>query len=376
MQPATHVREIPKNPYRETRIRTGTLRYDLTSEAYRSLPITFRREATELIPGLSPARVVGDPAVRALVAEEYQNGISGDHIALVPGAKYGLRVILEAIVNPGDSVLVPDPGYPVYNHLVHLCRGVPKPYPLVHENHFQISRSTLRSLIEPNTRCMIVNSPHLPTGTICTRRTLEDIAAIACEYDLAVISDEVLKTLSASEVPSIATLPGMRERTVMVESISKRFFLAEWRVGWLVLPPTLIEPVWYILANGAPLATEAQAVLATLLAWERKGDSWVWKFRETLAKKRHEAFTALSMIPSFFCVEPSAGNWLFPRVSQRLQSSIFIQQLMEHKIGVLPGGIFGAGGKEHIAISCAMKEELLAQSMIALESACRIINPA
>lgn len=377
MQVAAHIRKIPQNPYRGIRSHAATLAYDFTHEESRVLPESICEEARRVIKNLSRAQVAGDPSVRELVAQTYPHEISVERVALVPGAKYGLRITLESIVNPGDEVLVPDPGYPLYTNLVHLVRGVPRPYPLTQVNKFQISYETLLPLITPNTKAIILNSPALPMGTVFSPGTLEIVADVARKYDLAVISDEVLKTLSEITAASIALLPEMSQRTVVVESISKRFLLAQWRAGWLILPPELIKPVGYILANGASLPQDTQAVLAILLQHEHNKDSWVWGPRAELVEKRDKALSVISRTPLFSCVKPVAGNWLFPYIVRRFDGATLTETLAKEKrIGVFPGMIFGMHGKQHIAISYAQREEVLERGLTALEKICEILDSA
>ncbi len=369
MQAARHLARIPKNPYRETRICTATLKHDLTTEESRVVPERFLEEACKFLETFSPRWVFGDPALRNFIAEEYPQEVSGERIALVSGAKYGLRIALEAIVDPGDEVLVPDPGYPVYARLVHLCRGVPKTYQLTRKNHFQISSDTFTALITPKTRAILLNSPALPMGTVLSRESLERVAEAAHRHNLVIVSDEVLRAVSETPAFSIATLPGMKERTIVVESISKRFSLSQWRIGWLVIPPQLLDPIWYILANGAPLATAAQAVLMVLLQHERGQDPWVRELRTELVEKRQKAFRVLSQTPLFSCVLPRAGNWLFPYINEPVDGTLLTERLAEKGVGVLPGSIFGPAGNQHIAISCAQEKGIFENNIAAMQKA-------
>ena len=154
-----------------------------------------------------------------------------------------------ALVDPGDEVLYPDPGFPIYESMVRFVGATAVPMPLREERRFRFDPDEFRSLVTSKTRLIIVNSPHNPTGGVLTRADLEAIADVARERDIVVLSDEIYGRLSISEHISIATLPGMLERTIILDGWSKTWAMTGWRLGFGVYPPELIPHVERLVSN-------------------------------------------------------------------------------------------------------------------------------
>lgn len=372
MKPSNRFLDSPENPYHSLKNslknRFRNLKADLTTELSHQIPGAIETKICRRARQIS-SRSLGDEAVRKLTAQEY-GWASHENIALVPGARYALRVALETILNNGDEVLIPDPGYPGYRNIIHLAQGVARPYELLFENSFDIQPEVLESLINPRTRVIIVNSPALPTGSTLPEASVQTLSQIAERHDLFMISDEVLHVPSQTKAPSILIPPRLQERTVVINSVSKRFFLHQWRIGWLLAPPCLREAISYILANGAMLSPLEQAALAVFFEYERQGDPWLLNKRKALLRKRDRAFDFIERMPLLSCIKPQAGNWFFPKIVSNADGDSLALHLANQDVGVLAGSIFGPSAKQHIAFSCDQKEEVLYEKLQNFKKAC------
>ncbi|HSM34193.1 MAG TPA: aminotransferase class I/II-fold pyridoxal phosphate-dependent enzyme, partial [Anaerolineae bacterium] len=188
---------------------------------------------------------LGVPAFREAIAADLgrRHGVevSPERVVVTPGAKPVMSFALMALVEPGDEVILPDPGFPIYESMTRFMGATPVPIPLRMDHEFRLDLDELRALVSPRTRMLIINSPHNPTGAVLTRHDLEGIAAIAMANDLVVLADEIYgRQVDEGEHHSILAIEGMAERTIVLDGLSKTYAMTGWRLGWGILPPPLV----------------------------------------------------------------------------------------------------------------------------------------
>src|SRR3989449_842935 len=304
----------------------------------------------------------GLPALRdAIAASLAWRGVraSAENVVVVPGAKPMVFYALLAVLEAGDEVLVPDPGFPIYPSVVRFAGAVPVRYPLDAEGGLDAER--LASLIGPRTRALVVNLPGNPTGGVVTTDDLLAIADLALRHDLVVISDEVYGRIRydrGGRADSIAALPGMPDRTVIVDSFSKAYAMTGWRLGFGVLPAPLVERVTTLVVNGTS-CTPPFVQLAGLAALTGPQDT-VTAAVSRLERRRDWLVGGLNGLPRVRCARPGGAVHAFPDVRQvEERAGLSTRQLAarlleEHGVAVLPGTDFGPGGAGHLRLSFAV----------------------
>jgi len=171
-------------------------------------------------------------------------------VVVTPGAKPVLAYALTTLVDPGDEVIVPDPGFPIYASMVRVLGGVPVPIPLRAGLEHRLDLDELRALVSPRTRMLILNSPNNPTGGMLTRSDLEGVASIALANDLVVLTDEIYSRLiHEGENHSLLQIEGMAQRTIVLDGLSKTYAMTGWRLGWRIVPAPLVEPFERLIIN-------------------------------------------------------------------------------------------------------------------------------
>jgi len=301
----------------------------------------------------------GLPALRDAIATSLAwrgvRGSAADNVVVVPGAKPMIFYALLAVLEPGDEVLVPDPGFPIYPSVVRFAGAVPVSY-----SGLDVAR--LAALITPRTRALVLNLPANPTGVVATPDTLSAIAALAQRHDLTVISDEVYGRIRYDRrADSIAALPGMLERTVIVDSFSKTYSMTGWRLGFGVLPSALVERVTKLVVNGTS-CTPPFVQLAGLAALTGSQDC-VAAAVERYERRRDWLVDALNGLPGVHCTRPGGAFYAFPDVRKieartGLSTEQLAARLLEaHGVAVLPGTAFGPGGAGHLRLSFATADD-------------------
>lgn len=281
--------------------------------------------------------------------------ISPDEVVIVPGAKPVLTYTMMACINPGDEVIYPNPGFPIYESLIRFCEGIPVPVPIEEiGDNFTIDIDKLTALISPKTKMLILNSPHNPTGGIISESELKQIAELCIENDILVLSDEVYNKIYYDTIPmSIISFPGMKERTVIVDGFSKTFSMTGWRLGYGIMPKELAENITRLVinANSCTPPFIQMAGIEALLNCQEETQVMVKEF----AKRREVLVNGLNSIPGFYCHKPKGAFYAFPNVSETgIESSKLAYDLLE-KAGVatLDGGSFGKYGKNYLRLSYA-----------------------
>jgi len=303
----------------------------------------------------------GLPALRdAIAASLAWRGVRGpgaEHIVVVPGAKPMVFYALLAVLEAGDEVLVPDPGFPIYPSVVRFAGAVPVRYPL--DDLGGLDAERLAPLIGPRTRALVVNLPGNPTGGVATTHALHAIAELALRHDLVVISDEVYGRIRYDgRSDSIAALPGLLERTIIVDSFSKAYNMTGWRLGFGVLPATLVERVTTLVVNGTS-CTPPFVQLAGLAALTGPQDA-VTATVARLERRRDWLVDGLNGLPGIRCPRPVGAFYAYPDVRQVEERAglstreLAARLLEEYGVAVLPGTDFGPGGAGHLRLSFAV----------------------
>lgn len=308
-------------------------------------------------PGIAPLR-------EAIADDLRGRGVALDPGAVVvtPGAKPALTYTLLALVDEGDEVLVPDPGFPIYPSAVRFAGGTPVRYPA------DADPEALAACIGPRTRVLILNSPLNPTGLVLGAERLAAIAELALRHDLWVVSDEIYGRIAYGEaVRSIAALPEMRDRTVVVDGFSKAYAMTGWRLGYAALPAPVAGRVERIVVN-THSCTNAPAQHAGVAALRGPQDA-VQAMVAELARRRKLALAGLAEVPGLGCRPPEGAFYLFPDVTPLARqvpggaARIADRLLEEAGVAVLPGTAFGPGGASHLRLCFAVAPERLALAL-------------
>jgi aspartate/methionine/tyrosine aminotransferase len=291
--------------------------------------------------------------------------VTPDRVFVTVGGKGVMLYAILGIVDPGDEVIVPDPGYPIYESLVRFVGGTPVAIPIRMANDFRLDVDELASLITPRTRMLVVNSPANPTGGVLTRTDLERIAELAIRHDLAVLADEIYSRIlyDGTEHVSIASLPGMAERTIVLDGFSKTYAMTGWRLGYAIVPPTLVQTYSQLIINTiscAPTFAQLGAVEA-LTGPQGDVDAMVVEFRA----RRDLVVDGLNAIAGVSCLRPTGAFYAFPDIAGTGLTGADLAERLLHDAGVcvLAGTAFGGVGTDHIRISYANSRENLSLAL-------------
>jgi aminotransferase len=281
------------------------------------------------------------------------------------GVSEAIDLALRAILNPGDEVLYHEPCYVSYGPSVVLARGVARPIPTRAADHFVLRAEALERAVTPRSKVLMLNFPNNPTGATMPAEELERIAAVCVKRDLTVLSDEIYSELTydATPRPSMAALPGMRERTILLHGVSKAYAMTGWRIGFACAPQPVIEAMMKI-HQYAILCAPIMGQEAAIEALERGEQSMLAMRREYELRRNFivRAFNDLGLE----CFKPRGAFYVFPRISSTgLTSREFsLQLLREKKVAVVPGTAFGPSGEGHVRCSYATA---LGQIKVAVE---------
>ncbi len=275
-------------------------------------------------------------------------------VVIGPGAKPALFFPTLALVEPGDEVIYPDPGFPTYPAMIKAAGGVPVPVPLHEEQDFSFDLQALDRLISDRTRMIVLNSPGNPTGGVMPVEALEHIARAAQEHDLWVLSDEIYARLVyEAPAPSIAALPGMSARTVICDGFSKTYAMTGWRLGFGIMPEALAERVELLLTHsiGCTASFTQYAGLEALAGPQDEAGAMLEAYRA----RREALVCGLNAIPGVHCRMPQGAFYAFPNVTAFGQPSAWLADylLEEAGVAVLPGTAFGAQGEGYLRLCFA-----------------------
>jgi aspartate aminotransferase len=300
----------------------------------------------------------GLPELRQAVSAYLQQwrGLDIDpaRVVITPGGKPIMFFAILALVNPGDEVIYPDPGFPIYESMARFVGGVPVPMPLREERRFRFDPDEFRSLVTDRTRLIIVNSPHNPTGGVLTHADLQVIANVARERDIVVLSDEIYsRLLYSGQHASIAACEGMLDRTIILDGWSKTWAMTGWRLGFGVFPPELVPHVERLISNSVS-CTASYAQHAASVALEGPQDS-VARMLEEFTERRAVIVAGLNALPGVRCLVPDGAFYAFPNITGTGFSSRELADRMLQEAGVacLSGTAFGQYGEGFVRFSYA-----------------------
>ena len=280
-----------------------------------------------------------------------------EHIIVTVGASEGIDLAMRAVCEPGDEILVPDPGYVSYVPAVQLSGAVPVPVRCVQENGFIFTPEALEAAVTPKTKALILPYPNNPTGGIMTKEQLEAIVPVIEKHDLLVISDEIYAELTyGGKHVSVASLPGLKERTVLINGFSKAFAMTGWRIGFICAPPEIDDALFKIhqyVIMCAPTASQ-YAALEGLKDGFTDNFAVVESMRDEYDKRRRfmvDFFNGCGLS----CFEPRGAFYVYPSVrATGLTGNAFANELLRaEKVAVVPGDAFGEAGEYHVRCSYA-----------------------
>lgn len=322
-----------------------------------------------------PAPMKGITPLLEAIAEKLaaDNGIivkPGSDIVVTPGGKWALFLALSAILNPGDEVLYLEPVWVSYPPMIVLAGGTPVAVTLPAGDNFTITADRLREKITPRTKALMVNSPNNPTGRVMTQDELDAIVSVAVEHDLYVISDEIYETIifDGRKHLSPAAAPGMAERTLTINGLSKSHAMTGWRLGWLAGPTPIMKLATQM--NSQTVSSAANFTMHAAVAALRGPKDTTQTMRDEYRQRRDFMVPALNAIPGVECQDIEGAFYLFPRFPNSSRTSAELAEALIEKAGIasVPGAAFGKSGEGHVrfTIATAMKDLEKAVAKLAL----------
>jgi len=314
----------------------------------------------------------GLPELREKIVENFENEyklqIDPSNVIVTVGGMEALFLSLTCMINPGDEVIILAPYYVNYKQMVSMCSGVPVIVNTKEENGFAVSTEMLEKVITDKTVAIIINTPCNPTGAVLGKNSLEAIATLARKYDFAVISDEVYRCLIYDDAKhqSIASLPEMTERTVVIDSFSKRFAMTGYRVGYAIAPADFTAAMIKLQENVAACAA-LPSQYAGIAAFEQCVDDTFIK--DEFQKRRDYLYTAINNIKGLSCIKPAATFYLFVNIKDTgLDALTFAYKLLENQhVAVVPGIAYGEEYKDYVRIAYTMKIDVLKEAINRIE---------
>jgi|SRR6516225_7604866 aspartate aminotransferase len=318
----------------------------------------------------------GIPPLRSAIADYLRRTrrleVTADQVLVAPGCKMALALAMMALVEPGDEVLFPDPGFPIYPSFTRGLGAKPLPFLLREKNRFQPDVAEIAAKVTPKTRLLVFNSPGNPTGTVFSEKTLAHIAELARKHDLWVISDEVYaRILFSGEYKSIWALPGMPERTVIIDGFSKSFAMTGWRLGYAIAQTNVINALDLLVMNTFTCTAEFTQVAA--IEALRDPTSAVPSMVEEYRKRRDLFVARLNQIPGFRCQVPDGAFYAWVNIEDTGRPAEEVQQLLLEEAGVagIAGAAFGAEGKNYLRFSLVNAPHLLEEALDRIERVAR-----
>ena len=311
--------------------------------------------------------------LRDAVARSYEpDGIKYDpetEIAITSGGMQALNLIFQATVDDGDEVIVSDPCFPNYVEQIKACGGRPVRVPVYEDDGFVFNIENLRKAVTGKTKMIVINTPCNPTGGVISKSVLKQIADLAVEKDLWILSDEVYKHFNYTEVktPTIASIGGMKNRTAIVNSFSKAYAMTGWRVGYVLGPEDLVSAV-IKFQEGQVSSVNSSAQFGALEALEGTQEP-LHEMIGIYKKRRDILIDGLNSIEKISCVEPSGAFYAFANITETgLSSWEFAEKLLnKEKVVVVPGAGFGEAGEGFIRLAYAISERDIKEGVIRIK---------
>jgi len=306
--------------------------------------------------------------LREAIVEEIKNTrgltIKPENVVVTPGGKPVMFFSILALVNEGEEVIYPNPGFPIYESIINFIGAKPVPIMLREENQFRLDVDELKSLVTPKTRLIIINSPHNPTGSMLDYDDVKQIAELAVKHDIYILSDEIYsRTTYDAKHYSILTFPGMPERTVLLDGFSKTYAMTGWRLGYGVMPEDLAAQVAKLQTN-CNSCTASFSQIAGVEAL-RGDQSEVKRMVAEFRRRRDVIVNGLNKIRGFSCLMPEGAFYVFPNVKKLgLKSAELADRLLnEAGVAALSGTSFGAYGEGYLRFSYANSIENIEKAL-------------
>jgi aspartate aminotransferase len=300
----------------------------------------------------------GYPELRNIIADHVSKTrgikVTGDHVCVVPGGKPIIFFPLLALLEPGDEVIYPNPGFPIYESMIQFLGATPVPIPLVESRGFSLDLDLLKSKLNSKTKLLILNSPQNPTGGVIPEEDIAAIAEMVRDMDTLVLSDEIYSRIYFGKPPvSISTYPGMLEKTIILDGFSKIYSMTGWRLGYGVMPLWLVDAVNKLMVNcnSCTASFTQRAGIAALTGPQDAPEAMVAEFH-----KRRDAFCeGLNQLKGFRCQKPEGAFYAFPNITGTGMTSRRLADALLNEAGVacLSGTSFGAHGEGYLRFSYA-----------------------
>lgn len=290
--------------------------------------------------------------------------IEPGRVLVTPGAKPFLFFGVLATCDPGDEVIYPNPGFPIYESVIRWSGATPVPLPITEDRGFAFTAQDVADRLTARTRLIILNSPANPTGGVVPGDVVDELADVLAEHDCWILSDEVYSEMVyEGEHASIASRPGMLDRTILLDGFSKTFAMTGWRLGYAAVPEPLVEPLTRLFINChscTPPATQLAGVAALTGPWDAV-EAMMAEFRA----RRRLVVDGLNAIPGVSCIEPAGAFYAFPNVTGTGMSARTLQDRLLEEAGVamLAGTAFGAHGEGYMRVSYANSQENLREAL-------------
>ena len=316
----------------------------------------------------------GIPPLRAAIADYLKRtrhlNVQPEQVIVAPGCKMALSLAMMALIEPGDEVLYPDPSFPIYPSFTRGLGARAVSYALRERNHFQPDVAEIAAKITPRTRVLIFNSPNNPTGTVFSEGALAKVADLAQRHDLWIIADEIYaRILFSGEYKSIWALPGMAERTIIIDGFSKSFAMTGWRLGYAVAPTRVIDAMDLLVLNTFTCVAEFTQVAAI----EALNDSSkaVAAMVEEYRRRRDVFVERLNKIPGFRCQSPDGAFYAWVNIEDTGKSAEEVQKILLEEVGVagIAGAAFGAEGKNYLRFSLVSATQQLEDALERIQRA-------
>lgn len=310
----------------------------------------------------------GQPELREAIAAAVSasRGIPADasQVVVVPGGKPIIFFTLMALLEPGDEVIYPNPSFPIYESMINYTGATAVPIPLVEDRGFSFDLDLFRSRLSSRTKLVILNSPANPTGGVIPAEDIREIAGMLAPLNLTVLSDEIYSRMSyGPEVVSIASMPGMAGKTVILDGFSKTYAMTGWRIGYGVLPHGLVEAVNRLMvnSNSCTASFTQRAALAALTGSQEPSQRMIAEFQ----RRRGVFVEALNTLPGFRCPMPEGAFYAFPNITATGMTSRQLADALLDRAGVaaLSGTAFGAFGEGYLRFSYANSLENLMEAV-------------
>jgi len=317
----------------------------------------------------------GIPEVRETIAQYIRShknvDASAAEVVIVPGGKPIMFFSIMATVNPGDEVIYPNPGFPIYESVIRFVGGTPIPIPLREENQFRLDVHELAKLITPKTKMLIINSPGNPTGGVFTREDVQAIADLVRGKGILVLSDEIYDRIVYGDTHplSIASLPGMKDWTIILDGFSKTYAMTGWRLGYGVMHPEIAERIAQLMvnSNSCTSAFTQMAGMEALQGPQNEVDTMVAEFK----RRRDIMVDGLNSISGVSCILPEGSFYVFPNIKSFGKDSKDIADylLIDAGVACLGGTAFGSYGEGYLRFSYANSVDNIQKALERIETA-------